>query len=46
MAEILAKVAEIFSRKYYIQWVEILVIIAIVIFMAYISYSLNLFKKD
>lgn len=36
----------LFSPKYYFYWIEILVIIAIVLFLLYISFSLNLFKKD
>jgi hypothetical protein len=36
----------VFSPRYYIQWVEILVILGIVVFMLYISHALNLFKKE
>lgn len=37
--------SSLFSLKNYVYRVEILVILAVVIFIAYISYSLNLFKK-
>lgn len=36
----------IFTQKYFVYWVEFLVILGIVIFILYISYSLNLFKRD
>lgn len=38
--------ANIFTQKYFVYWVEFLVILGIVIFIVYISHSLNLFKRD
>jgi len=35
----------IFPDRFYVYWVEILVILAIMIFVLYVSYSLNLFKR-
>ena len=36
----------LFSLSSYVFWVESLVIVAILVFAAYIAISLNLFKKD
>ncbi|GEM_PF-5132129 len=37
---------ELFSQKHIIYWVESLVIVAIVIYLAYIAYALKLFRKE
>lgn len=37
---------DLFSDKYYLYWVEITVIAAIVIFILYIAYALNLHRKE
>ena len=34
-----------FSLDYYINWIEVLTIVAVVIVLAYFFYSLNLFKR-
>ena len=36
----------LFSPKYYVYWVEILVIIGIVVFLLFLAYSMNLHKKE
>ena len=36
----------LFSPKFYVYWVEILVILAIVIFLLFLGYSMNLHKKE
>jgi hypothetical protein len=36
---------DLFSMNYYVYWVESLVILAVILFILYVSYSLNLFKK-
>lgn len=35
----------IFSDDFYIYWVEVLTIVAVIIVLAYFFYSLNLFKR-
>ena len=32
--------------KYYVYWVEVLVIVSIVMFLLYVAATLNLFKKE
>lgn len=36
---------DLFSIEYYIYWVEVFVIIAILLFVIYVAYNLNLFKR-
>ncbi len=43
MGDILKKIFS--DSRFYVYWVESLVILAIVVFILYLSYSLNLFKK-
>ncbi len=37
---------KIFSADYYVYWVELLTIAAILVLLFYVFYALNLFKKD
>jgi hypothetical protein len=37
---------KLFSQDYYIHWVEILTILAILVLVGYFFYVLNIFKKD
>lgn len=46
MEEFLEKVADLLSFRYYVYWVEFLVIISIVVLAVYLGYALNLFKRD
>lgn len=41
----MSKITQFFSEAYFIQKAELLVIAAILLFIGYIAYSLNLFKK-
>jgi hypothetical protein len=38
--------AKLISAEYYVQWVEGLTILAILILLGYFFYVLNVFKKD
>jgi hypothetical protein len=46
MQNFLNQITALFSFKYLIYWVEILVILAIVLLVVYISFALNLFKRS
>ena len=37
--------SDVFSADYYIQWMEILTIVSILVLVGYFFVSLNLFKK-
>lgn len=46
MQKYMKMLTDLLSFKYLIYWVEILVIIAIVLLVVYVSFSLNLFKRN
>jgi hypothetical protein len=46
MQKYLNMITDLVSFKYLIYWVEILVIVAIVLLVVYVSFALNLFKRD
>lgn len=46
MQKILNQLTDLLSFKYWIYWVEILVIVSIVFLVVYISFALNLFKRN
>ena len=39
-------VTKLFSQEYYVHWVEILTILAILVLVGYFFYLLNIFKKN
>ena len=39
-------ITRLFSEEFYINWVEMLTIAAILLLVGYIFYSLNLFKRS
>jgi hypothetical protein len=46
MQNFINQISGLFSFKYLIYWVEILVILAIVLLVVYVSFALNLFKRN
>ncbi len=46
MQKYLDMITGLLSFKYLVYWVEILVILSIVLLVVYISFALNLFKRD
>lgn len=46
MQKYLKLLTDLLSFKYLIYWVEILVILSIVLLVVYVSFSLNLFKRN
>jgi hypothetical protein len=46
MQQYIKMLTDLLSFKYLIYWVEILVILAIVLLVLYVSFSLNLFKRN
>jgi hypothetical protein len=39
-------IMKIFSVQYYVEWVEVLTIIGILLLLGYVFYVLNIFKKE
>jgi len=46
MEEFLEKVTDLLSFRYYIYWIEFLVIVAVLVLAVYLGFALNLFKRE